>query len=935
MKRNYLKSFLLGLAVAVPASIWAGNIPQYSFSKTMGGYEEITDGTPIRCSWGGNTNILPTGEENPNEFSATGFPIGFDFRMGGATFDQFIPTNAVSLWLGKGKVDVAQGAFHVSFQPIMYGLESGSLSYKTEGTLGNRVFIVQYKDVVVAEQNALKKGKYNAQIRLHEADGTITYSFQEVNTIYSALFGFSVGIQGWDGSDALMLTGKGLDKDFTKSTKTSANMLDQSSYVLWDNKDSGKAYEFNVTFTPAPDTPAPKSAPTNLSASLNETTLTIKATRGADSDATVILLSEQPITAADLPTDGETFRANYLSSDGRFQKVTQIGNALPLYYGNGKNITVTYPIAKGGTTYYICALPANGYPNYGRDNMASLSYKTTQPAPSSISARTKDQKTISLSWSASYPVIIAATDECLRGEYGYTGRFGQPDGSVKVGDQIPGGGTVIYIGDAKTFDYEVQPNRMTYFRAWTLDGTTMSATAVDDAAVPTPSIPYEPAIETYPLYEQLMGWTSTINQFCVSARDYDVINHLPTAYAVAAISYEGAQVYLETPRLDLSKPVTLTFDMAMETVKPAAENEEGSGILLPQGNKPGVFGPSGFLKISANGSTYKTITEYAGTMVSFDGADNWSGSSSFVPVTVTIPAVGEGKTIRLDFKTEENSYLYIRNFKVVEGGEAPQAPAAAPTDLKADEDREGVLEVSCDKGADAALTLVLLSEKPITTYPKDGADIKVGSLIGDATVLYYGPDAKVVCHSADPLEFDTKYYIAALSASDNPMFNTTDVATAEYTSLPDVTAPRNLTATAKDNGSIEITATAAKGASYTMILISEGAFSGTVEEGKAYQVGDKIGNATVAYYGSDASIETSVNDLTPGTDYTVTGISINSRGWVMSSRATATVTAFSGIDDIEIDATAPAKVYDLQGRPVQGTPAHGIYIINGKKTSLK
>lgn len=937
MKRNYLKTLILALIMALPAAIWAGNIPQYTFTKVMGGYEEITDGTPIRCSWGGNTNILPNGQEDPNSFEATGFPIGFDFNFGGATFDQFIPTNSVALWLGKGSVGVGQGAFHVSFAPIMYGLKEGALSYKTEGTIGSRVFTLQYKEVAVADPSqGLKPCKYNAQIRLHEADGTVQMIFKEITTVYSTGFGFECGIHGWDSEDSQVLTASGLGADFTRSPKLSSNMLEPDSYVHWDAADKGNEYEFTVTFSPAPDTPAPTTAPTGLSASLAETSLTISAKRAAGSDATMILLSEQPFTVADLPVDGQTYRSNYLTSDGRFQLVSKIGNAMPLYYGARENISVEYPIAKPGTTYYICAIPVNGYPNYGRDNMASMTFATTQAAPSSISARAIDDKTISLSWSAQYPVIVAASEECLRGgEYGYTGKFGLPEGNVKVGDMILGGGKVIYVGDGSSFVYTAEPNRLTYFRAWTLSGSVVSSTAVDCAAVPKPSMPYEPRIETYPMYEQLMGWNSTMNQFCVSTRDYDMINKLPTAYTVAAISFEGAEVFLETPSLDLSKPVILTFDMAMETVKPAAENEEGSGILLPQGNKPGVFGPSGFLRIQADGKIYKTITEYHGTMVNFDGADNWSGSSSFETVSVEIPALGQGKTIRLSFKTEENTYLYICNFKVAEGGQGPQAPTAAPANLAANEDREGILEVTCDRASDAALTVVLLSEKPITAYPTDGSDVKVGSLVGDATVLYFGSDEKVVCHTVDPVEFDTKYYIAALSASDNPMFNTTTVATAEYTSLPDVKAPRDLTATANDNATVTVTATAATGAANTIILISEGAFSGKVEDSTAYKAGDQIGNATVVYFGSDAAINATAEGLTPGTDYTVTGISINSRGWVISSRATATVTAFSGISDIELDSAAPAKIYDLQGRPVQGTPAPGLYIINGHKVSVK
>lgn len=568
-RTNPVKNFLLVSVLTLPLLASAGNIPQYTVTKGGTPYTEITDGTSLSAmTFNGNAilfgdNKMFTGEKKTGQ----GFPIGFDFRFGGQVFDQFTVSNHGDLFLGKGEVAYGTKAFRLGMSTIAYGLFKATVSYKTEGEEGQRVLTVQYKNAVLNETSK-NKGKYNLQLRLHEADGKIEMAFQETETCYDGLGGFVTGLRGWDDDDTLLLTATGLDKPFSISDKKQGDMLESDSYITWDSNDYDNDYSPVFVFTPESETTAPENAPSALTVKQEENTALINCRKAEGTDATVVLISETPFTDEDLPVDGVTFPAGQ-DSNGKW--LTQIGNSKVLYYGNKEEIAVNYSGIEAGESYYICAISANGYPAFNREGRAEVTLSSSQPAPEGLRITSSDTDAISIWCKAGYPVIVASTSEGRKEfDAGYAGVFGTPNGDVQAGDELDGGGTVVYVGEPGSFRTEVQPNQLTYFRAWTLDDGRVSATYVDGVGIPKPSFPYVPEVENYPLNNPLWGWThSDATQFVPVERAY------AHEQALLATSIDNTELNLGTPSFTTDRNLKLTFEFAMETEKEAALGGEG------------------------------------------------------------------------------------------------------------------------------------------------------------------------------------------------------------------------------------------------------------------------------------------------------------------------------------------------------------------------
>lgn len=759
MKHHYtnLKRIFMASALAFPMLATAGNIPQYKVSKGTAKYAEFTDGTELPFKWSSYTTVLyPAGFEALNPKCAVGFPIGFDFRFGGRMFNQFVVSSAGNVYLGMDEVYYGGDAFIINMSPILHGLKKAAVSYRMTGDEGNRVLEIQYKDAILNESSKYP-GKYSLQIRLHEADGRIEIALKEQNTVVEEYFGFDLSLSGYDGSDRLGVTADGLDKPLTLFTGTGLDILDPSTYLHWDSDDYDMDYQPVFVFTPDNNTVAPSNAPGDLTVIQKENSLIISCLKGADSDATVVLVSDSPFTEADLPVDGETFRAGK-NANGVWY--TKLGNSIALYYGNDEKVDLTFDGVVAGKDYYVCAIAANGYPAYNRDNRAEQVLISSQAAPEILKAASNAPDAISLGCLANYPIIIASTTEG-RKEYGagYVGVFGSPSADVKVGDELPGGGTVIYVGESVSrLTVDALTNTLTYFRAWTVDGDRVSASSIDATGIATVSFPYEPDIENYPLDERLWAWQhSDGTQFVPVDRAY------AHDRAVCATSIEDTEYTLTTPLFKSYRDMTLTFDFAMETEKEPAPGEEGQ--VMMQGYEPGKFGETGYFRISSGGDVLKEITEYNGTMKTVPTTGgNEDGSSSFETVEVAVPHIGEAQTMTFSFSTPKKSRLYIRNISLKQTGEAPALPENAPANLTISysDSGEAMVNVKADRAEDAHGTLLLLSIGDFDGTPEDGKTYKNGDQIGNATVLYHGKDEHIEATSI-PVEGEREYVVTGFS----------------------------------------------------------------------------------------------------------------------------------------------------------------------------
>ncbi len=382
------------------------------------------------------------------------------------------------------------------------------------------------------------------------------------------------------------------------------------------------------------------------------------------------MISEKPIL--EYPEQGVSYPVK--NDEGEY--ITTFGDATLIYYSNDENPTAEFKDIKPSTQYYVKAFGVNGYPSYCYDKAAELEFLSSHPAPYILQA-TSAKDAINLKILGDDPVIIAATtDRVMATEEGATGIFGQPEAACNVGDEIEGGGRVIFVGDPCEFAYtDAEPNRQIFFRAWSLRNDVVSQTFINATGVTEPSMPYEPQLELYTLYEAPLNWisqtthTGTTVTTIFMPRMRGANEEQP---AVGGVSASGTKATLISPALNYGKNAELSFEWAMETTRDVSQIVDQM-VVLPEGNEPGTFGAGHSFEVKCGkrgteNDLFKA-TEYTGTMTpSPNDPDHYiSGTSEFLPVKVNLPE-DENARITFTFSTEGFSTLYLRNIKVT--GEA-------------------------------------------------------------------------------------------------------------------------------------------------------------------------------------------------------------------------------------------------------------------------
>lgn len=693
MNLTHLRALGLIAATAMTSGMTAGNIPQYILAKEGTPYTPLTEATVVREK--GSTVvpsslIFPDGTEAINFHSGAGFPIGFDFRFAGQTHNQFIICPNGGIMLGTDKITFngqagsslgRQNPEHVNsfvaeMTPVRGGAYKGGVSYKTEGEPGSRVLTVQFEEMKVDEAGVVpaNQGIYSLQIRLYEGSNKLEFALLENKTVWNKC-GFSLGLRGWDLDDQILVNAEGLDKTPNTVASVPADMLDHRTYILWDADDDGNSHNPVFSFTPAPDTPSAGAKPANLTIRQSGRDMVIDCEKGKGADATLIIYSTKPFTDAELPADGTSYRV----TDNAGEHTTRIGNATVLYYHTGDKPSATIKDVPNLTPIYVRAYSVNGYPNYNKADFAEASLTATQNAPSSFDA-TVGARGVKLEWSTIYPVIVASTEEHLPyGMKSYYGIFGQPSADAKPGDMIEGGGMVIYCGDASSTVVPLSgltANKPTFFRIWSVKDGIVSSTGTDAFAIPQATLPYEPALETWPMALQPEGWNSNSENFGFypTRRDGD------DTYALRAWSVDQMATTFTSPLLPLNKACVLTFEYSLETQRdaevvvdpdnPTPPDSQGPTVTLPSGYEAGWFGKAQgaglHISVGSDGleNVLKTVTEYNGTMTEFDKGMYQQGSSTYEKVKVDIPAQGKQARIGISFLTEKVSSMYLRAIKV-------------------------------------------------------------------------------------------------------------------------------------------------------------------------------------------------------------------------------------------------------------------------------
>lgn len=677
-----------GLAVAtlcIASQAFAGNIPQYSFQQSRPAFEFLTDATPVKVTYAEAPEMVYPGRQVITSYTGEGFPIGFDFRFGGREFNQFAINNNGYILLGKDNVPFygyanmffdetgryGSNYFYMGVAPSMYGVAEGEISYKLEGNAGDRRLIVQFAHIGVNEPSRLTRGNaiYSLQIVLFEKDGKVNINFLEEESPYTS-FGLVCGLHGWSNDDSMLLTSSSLGNDATISSSNIATMLTPGSLLHWSADDvlgdgHTDPYSFSFSFIPTGAKDFVCDAPDNLSIDQHSNTIEVICDRPSNAPATAILISEKPIL--ELPEQGMSYQVKNDAGD----YVTKFGDATLIYYSDDEHPKAEFNNVKPSTRYYIKAFGVNGYPWYSNETSADAEFFTSHPAPYLMQA-TSAKDAINLMTMGEDDIVIATTLERAKTQpEGVSGIFGEPAEKCAVGDMIEGGGEIIYIGAPGDFTYEnPAPNRQVFFRAWALRDGRISKTSINASGVTEPSMPYEPQLELYTLYEPPLNWiaqttstSSTVTtNFVPRTRGND---DEPVVGGVSASSSAS----LTSPLIKFGEDATLKFEWAMETTRELGDQGDAL-VQLPEGNEPGKFGQGHSFKVVCKGRGSETevftTSAYNGTMtVSPNDPDHYiSGTSTFIPVEVKLPATVTSGTITFSFSTEMESILYLRNISI-------------------------------------------------------------------------------------------------------------------------------------------------------------------------------------------------------------------------------------------------------------------------------
>ena len=659
MKKTLLLT--LGFLLAIMGA-QAQVIPAYSFESSQGTYNEITGGTVI------NTAGLSTEDFDAKVFGAdgsavsnpgtvAGIDIGFTFKYNNEDMTKFVVYTNGSIQLGAGDISVSPSGFYNNYTnvPNYLGVnairgvtknESTEISYQVVGSAPNRELVIQWKNLVhkmswFGEDNFITG---NHQIRLSEADGTVTFVYG-VWTPAEGLTASTYYKHGLGGgtSDNFMLISGTYSAPVANTTSTTAGIETGTGLV----PSNGLTFKFK---TPPP-CQAPTAQPTGLTLEASTTKINGSFTATDAADHYLVVYSTSPITAT--PADGVAYKAGDAIAEGdNAPKV--------LAYTNGTTFTANSGIS-GSTKYYFAVFSANslclGGPIFLLSNPLKGEVSTMPAAPASLTATTTDLTTVKLTAQANAlgdKVVIAQTDKAqLNGieQMLETGEFGIPSGTLAVGSEIDGGGKVIFVGNpSEAITVEgLNENSAYFFRAWSVDANGQYSTTTTDIATATGgSVPYIPDFSQFSPYnyDYMPGWND-------DGSFYIQEDQSGSKYIQCNPSYvdtdKGTEVTTLTPWIQLAEGTNrVMFDLNM--------------ISPGRWASPYVWNEDDIMQIqvSEDGETFTPIYT-----INDDNAPTFETTSSTISCSAAFNQfAGKKVRLRIYFKIFSNMRANIYNFTV-------------------------------------------------------------------------------------------------------------------------------------------------------------------------------------------------------------------------------------------------------------------------------
>lgn len=613
-----MKRLLLTLATAllITHQGWSQTMTGYVGQVKQGTYTEITDGTVVPL--GSITTKLDTAmidrsnTLNTEAVTAEGFPIGFDFRYDSKLMNQFFIAARGFLILGKDEVsaeaitnpfqlfslDGFEEMVGFAFRNIVSAIPETEISYKTEGTAPDRYLTVQYKNLQLCADNLdglSVRDTVQVQIRLYEG-GNIeiqTNGFEPSADVADEMGWrdyMKMGIRG-EGTDMLLKSGSFMSDAFAMSSST---------ILYWADDDfpaDGTIYSFEAP----EDCASPLAGATDLTASPTSNSLAGSFTPSASADHYLVLYSKSA-TLSQLPEDGTYY-----------DKGTTLGDATVINYSADTTFT-TKENLDAASTYYVHVVATNSFcfyaPKYNTTDILSKAISTLPAAPSALAIAETDSTEITLNVKADAQgnsVLLAYTTEPKLNDYDQIltgGQFGTPAGTYAVGDQIDGGGTVAYVGEAKDGIKVtgLTPGQVYNFSAWSLnaDGE-YSTLTTENFASSAGIVPWSYTILCRDSLDGPAGWTYlgpwTTDKIRID--DAKTANSF-TLRMDAADGQNGVVQWIETPDVYMAEGENrLVMNLLMK------EYANWSWSTYEMRSKDSIM-----VQVTTDGENYTTVASY-------------------------------------------------------------------------------------------------------------------------------------------------------------------------------------------------------------------------------------------------------------------------------------------------------------------------------------
>lgn len=441
-------------------------------------------------SWNNNTEGNNTWGTN---MKAYGIPMGFDFIFNGTKVNSAVIGAAAYMFVGNGEITYNMSnntkllwSYGESNDMISMGGVSGcpgyKLSYKTVGEAPNRMFVVEWDNVIAGFTAFFPTTKYSCQIQLCE-NGNINYVLLNI-----------------DGNKQLPECGLRAGKTCGALT---GNYTDGVTYKSGDNMQNvtvegfdGAGKSLSITY-PLPVT-SPTAQPTDLKLTATSTNINGEFTAAENTDHYLVLCTKDATLTA-TPEDGTTYSAG-LDEEGN---PYMLGNALIGYWGSAPAFSAAN--LEGFTDYNIFVFSANANGTNGPKYLTSsplsgsaktlpgkIDYKVISDSPTSIKIDFDEVpegvevmvvSTQNFWFANSIEIPIkGAFGDAVAGEPAGDDNEGTPDkplSEAQVGDILntpepdrsttrpdpKEGGEVIYIGkaDEPLMIENLEPNSYRYF----------------------------------------------------------------------------------------------------------------------------------------------------------------------------------------------------------------------------------------------------------------------------------------------------------------------------------------------------------------------------------------------------------------------------------------------------------------------------------------